>query len=83
MLCPTETYALTLSGASPELSPMPRSLDAPRGGIQVLGGTLELRSHVQPASVTVPAGACLLWSEQASPGSHPLLGHFQSVPCGL
>jgi hypothetical protein len=77
-----ETYSLQLGGGNPEVAPIPeQTAGFPEGGLTVLKGALQLKSHVQPASVDVPAGSCLRWSEEVAPGGHPLLGHFQSVAC--
>ena len=49
------------------------------GGLQVVSGELKLEG--KDASVTVPAGKCLVGKELAAEGSHPLLGHFETRDC--
>ena len=77
-----DTYRLSLSGGgSPEVAPVRAGGGFPDGGLQVLKGNLSLQSFVHPAKISVPTGSCLRWSDALAPGSHPLLGHFQSVAC--
>jgi len=51
------------------------------GGLKLLAGQLTLQSLVQPASLTVPAGSCLFWSDAQPDGSHPLFGHLVVQAC--
>ncbi|HVG63469.1 MAG TPA: hypothetical protein VNA24_33190 [Hyalangium sp.] len=76
-----ESYRVRLSGGG---SPSIRPVDANTatgfpGGIQVVSGELSLQG--KNASVTVPAGKCLVGKQAAAEGSHPLLGHFEARNC--
>lgn len=76
-----ETYQVRLSGGgSPSLRPVgANSATGFPGGLQVVSGELSLSGR--DASVTVPAGKCLVGTEAAPEGSHPLLGHFEARDC--
>jgi hypothetical protein len=76
-----ESYRVRLSGGG---SPSIRPVDANTatgfpGGLQVVSGELSLQG--KNASVTVPAGKCLVGKQTAAEGSHPLLGHFEARDC--
>jgi hypothetical protein len=76
-----ESYRVRLSGGG---SPSIRPVDANTttgfpGGLQVVSGELSLQG--KNASVTVPAGKCLVGKQAAAEGSHPLLGHFEARDC--
>lgn len=76
-----EVFVARLAAATgnPAVAPV-RSTATFDGGLKVLSGRLTLQSQVQPATITVPQGSCLVWHD-ADAGSHPLLGHFDSGPC--
>lgn len=76
-----ESYRVRLSGGG---SPSIRPVDANTatgfpGGLQVVSGELSLQG--KNASVTVPAGKCLVGKQAVAQGSHPLLGHFEARDC--
>jgi hypothetical protein len=76
-----QTYHVRLSGGS---APSFRPVEANTatgfpGGLQVVSGELSLQG--KDASVTVPAGKCLVSTETVAQGGHPLLGHFQTRDC--
>jgi len=76
-----ESYRFQLTGqGGGEVAPLRESASF-AGGLKVLAGQLTLQSLVQPASVSVPAGSCLVWQDQPVSGGHPLLSRFASQPC--
>jgi hypothetical protein len=76
-----ESYRLLLAGnGGAQVTPL-RETPGFGGGVKVLQGQLTLQSLVQPASVVVPTGSCLVWHDEPAPGGHPLLGHFTSQAC--
>lgn len=76
-----QSYRVRLSGGS---APSLRPVDANTakgfpGGLQVVSGELLLQG--KDATVTVPAGKCLVGKETAAENSHPLLGYFAATDC--
>jgi hypothetical protein len=76
-----QSYRVRLSGGG---SPSIRPVDANTatgfpGGLQVVSGELSLQG--KNATVTVPAGKCLVGKEVAAENSHPLLGYFEARDC--
>ncbi|WP_224244954.1 hypothetical protein [Hyalangium gracile] len=76
-----QTYRVRLSGSS---APSFRPVDANTatgfpGGLQVVSGELTLNG--KDATVTVPAGKCLVGRDTVAEGGHPLLGHFEARDC--
>jgi hypothetical protein len=76
-----QSYRVRLSGGTaPSIRPVQaNSTTGFPGGLQVVSGELKLESG--GAAVSVPAGKCLVGTEVAAEGSHPLLGHFESRDC--
>jgi hypothetical protein len=76
-----QTYRVRLSGGgSPSIRPVEANTATGfPGGLQVVSGELSLQG--KDASVTVPAGKCLVGKAAAAEGSHPLLGHFEARDC--
>jgi hypothetical protein len=75
------SYRVRLSGGgAPSFRPVEANTTTGfPGGLQVVSGELSLQGD--GASVTVPAGKCLVGKEAAAEGSHPLLGHFETRDC--
>ncbi|MGZ3457402.1 MAG: hypothetical protein ACXU86_02735 [Archangium sp.] len=76
-----DTYRVRLSGGeAPSVRAVPAN-DATGfpGGLQVVSGELSLSATA--AQVSVPTGKCLVGRDTAPEGSHPLLGHFDTVDC--
>jgi hypothetical protein len=79
-----ETYGITLGGASPSAIEVLKENTATgfEGGFKVAAGSLALTARTSPgATVTVPAGQCLVSRPMPPAGSHPVLGAFQAGAC--
>lgn len=76
-----QSYRVRLSGGG---APSLRPVDANTatgfpGGLKVVSGELSLQG--KNATVTVPAGKCLVGKETVAENSHPLLGYFETRDC--
>jgi hypothetical protein len=77
-----EQYRVSLvnSAGSPVVLPVEQTASF-EGGLKVVAGTLTLQSTVNPHTVTVGEGSCLIYQDDLGPGEFPVLTHFQSVAC--
>lgn len=75
-----QTYHVRLSGSTPSFRPVDANTATGfPGGLQVVSGELSMQG--KDATVTVPAGKCLVSTDTVPQGGHPLLGHFQTRDC--
>jgi hypothetical protein len=76
-----QSYRVRLSGGgTPSVRPVAANTASGfPGGLQVVSGELSLTG--KDASVTVPAGKCLVSKDTVAQGGHPLLGHFEARNC--
>lgn len=75
-----QTYHVRLGGSSPSIRPVEaNSATGFPGGLQVVSGELSMQGT--DATVTVPAGKCLVSTDTVPQNGHPLLGHFQTRDC--
>jgi hypothetical protein len=71
-----ETYSIVAAGGAPTV------IEASDAGFKLVAGSLTLATSADPAAtVTVPAGQCLVGVETPADSAHALLGAFAAGSC--